>query len=223
MVVDQVGRSRDGGAADQGGRRGSPGEPTPQSFEEGGPPHRCPGMEGKSDEGVAVPRAIDPWRRAAIVDVGDGIQGPRRMAIFQAAAQRRDRRGSDRGDRARSQRTGKKAQAPPMPRTIRPVPSQVRQTCSRAVRPVPLHSGQTSSPVPGVPAGASSPGRMRPGDGRSGVIVMCGPSPFPRRALPCVPSSAARARRNRYRSSSQRGTSRLPLPRRGASRIRRAR
>src|SRR4051812_40680013 len=41
---------------------------------------------------------------------------------------------------------------------MRPVPSQLRQVAPFASRPRPIHSGQMSSPVPGVPGFASSPG-----------------------------------------------------------------
>jgi hypothetical protein len=49
-----------------------------------------------------------------------------------------------------------------MPRTILPVPPQAGHS-PPCKRPVPWHSGQTSSPVPGVPAGASSAEFIRPG------------------------------------------------------------
>ena len=49
--------------------------------------------------------------------------------------------------------------APPIPLTIRPVPSQFGHVAP-ATSPLLLHFGQTSSPVPGVPGGASSPGAI---------------------------------------------------------------
>jgi len=48
-------------------------------------------------------------------------------------------------------------QPPPIPVVILPVPEQFAQD-RPPLRPVPLHTGHTFSPVPGVPAGASSPG-----------------------------------------------------------------
>jgi hypothetical protein len=48
-------------------------------------------------------------------------------------------------------------QAPPIARMIFPVPPQFSQR-SPLIFPDPEHFGQTSSPVPGVPGGASSPG-----------------------------------------------------------------
>jgi hypothetical protein len=48
-------------------------------------------------------------------------------------------------------------QAPPMPSTIRPVPPHLGQA-EPSMRPLPWHCGQISSPVPGVPGAASSPG-----------------------------------------------------------------
>jgi len=49
--------------------------------------------------------------------------------------------------------------APPIPLTIRPVPSQFAHV-SPSTSPLLSHVGQTSSPVPGVPGGASSPGAI---------------------------------------------------------------
>jgi hypothetical protein len=62
---------------------------------------------------------------------------------------------------------------------MRPVPPQLRHSWPRAVLPLPLHSGQMSSPVPGVPGGASSPGLT----GRAG----CGFRILPPAVLPSSP------------------------------------
>src|SRR5690606_14198511 len=51
-------------------------------------------------------------------------------------------------------------QAPPIPSITLPVPPQFSHGLL-LIRPVPRQTGQTSSPVPGVPGGASSPGFMR--------------------------------------------------------------
>lgn len=45
-----------------------------------------------------------------------------------------------------------------MPSMTLPVPPQFGQSAPLAFLPLPLQTGQMSSPVPGVPAGASSPG-----------------------------------------------------------------
>jgi len=59
-----------------------------------------------------------------------------------------------------------------MPAMTLPLPWQFRQTSPPACRPLPPQAGQTFSPVPGVPAGASSPGAV----GKGGVAedVMAG-------------------------------------------------
>jgi hypothetical protein len=88
------------------------------------------------------------------------------MAVFPPAAQDSHQRRAQTPERARCQDSREEpcqAQAPPMPRTMRPVPSQFGQLSPRADFPLPLHCGQMSSPVPGVPGGASSPGLVRGG------------------------------------------------------------
>jgi len=62
------------------------------------------------------------------------------------------------------------AQAPLMPRTMRPLPSQFAQRWPSFV-PLPSHAGQMSSPVPGVPGGASSPGAGGVRSGRSAFTL----------------------------------------------------
>lgn len=50
---------------------------------------------------------------------------------------------------------------PPTPSMILPVPPQLSHD-RPSVLPLPPHTGQSPSPVPGVPSGASSPGRASP-------------------------------------------------------------
>jgi hypothetical protein len=60
-----------------------------------------------------------------------------------------------------------------MPVVTVPVPAQLAQRCW-PILPLPWQTGQTFSPVPGVPAGASSPGfigAVVAGGVRSGVVV----------------------------------------------------
>jgi hypothetical protein len=59
---------------------------------------------------------------------------------------------------------------------MRPVPSQIGQAAPSLIFPVPLQFGHKSSPVPGVPATASSPGLRwasdLPGVPEFGVTLM---------------------------------------------------
>jgi hypothetical protein len=135
FVVDDVCERRDGAAGYQGLRRASSRGSGKKAFEKKRPPKRRPHVKPRSDGGIPARRPILGLRFSAVVNVRDGIQGPRGEA--------------------------RQAQAPPMPRTMRPVPSQFGQAPPRAALPEPLHSGQISSPVPGVPGGASSPGLVR--------------------------------------------------------------
>jgi hypothetical protein len=57
---------------------------------------------------------------------------------------------------ARERRSARR-HPPPTPSLILPVPRQLGQDSPLSL-PVPLHSGQIFSPVPGVPTGPSSPG-----------------------------------------------------------------
>src|SRR3954453_17499447 len=71
-----------------------------------------------------------------------------------------------------------------MPTVTTPLPLQVGQGVPAFARPLPPQSGQTVSPVPGVPAGAWSPGAI--GRGIAGAVGL----PFDGR-----PPAQARVRR----------------------------
>jgi hypothetical protein len=65
------------------------------------------------------------------------------------------------------------AQPPPMPSLTLPVPLQFGHVPPACALPVPLQAGQRSSPVPGVPGGASSPGLVGSFvDGFMGISVV---------------------------------------------------
>jgi hypothetical protein len=64
----------------------------------------------------------------------------------------------------------KEIQPPPMPCTTLPLPSQFGHSEPSLRIPDPPHTSHRSSPVPGVPAKASSPGlSLLPGDDEEGV------------------------------------------------------
>ena len=153
-------------------------------------------MDGEAEHGVPSVGAIVRGRLAAIVDMRNGVHRPRGMPVLEPAASNRRRRGGQRGRRAARQDPAD--HAPPMPRVIRPVPSQFSQGFP-SILPLPLHSGQMSSPVPGVPGRASSPGR---GFGCCGLGLMPVPQqpaflPAHRRGLPPGSRGSRRCRTSR--------------------------
>ena len=76
-----------------------------------------------------------------------------------------------------------------MPSTTVPLPAHIAHSAP-SISPEPAQSGQTFSPVPGVPGGASSPGAIAAWVGSSGgvgegVLMPCGvpvaaPGPYQR-------------------------------------------
>lgn len=83
-----------------------------------------------------------------------------------------------------------------------PVPSQVGQE-PFSTFPLPWHFGQTSSPVPAVPSGASSPGLLElSDDGTESSIstLVMGPVLGPAISNPLSPTAAAAGERLASRS-----------------------
>jgi hypothetical protein len=167
---------------------------------------KCPAAEdmagGRGDHPrergpAAVQRRQRPCRhcRAAIV-------APRRAPAHGG----NERVGAPASGRARRGRPPARAHAPPTMAVTTPVPWQSGQAVAPSL-PLPPQRRQTVSPVPGVPAGASSPGFMagpesagrEPSAGPAGwsrVGIGVGRRRKPRRATG-VPNSPARLRETR--------------------------